>query len=238
MRVPPDQRVGFRRGRRVKFVHVLCACAFLTGCWQPAAAPDKQAPNAAAGPSNPDPRYKGKTRPEWEAALQDSDANRRCAAVKALASVGPDVDWIAPDLVRALDDGSDAVRSAAAVALVSFGEAAVPALKQKVRDRRPAHDPKAPNPQSPLDLDLGLLDMLVYIDPWFAGGLLPAAIASTKDDEPDFRVVAIKALETIRKGNPKQEPSIVAALEKAKMDRNDSVRDAAVEALARLQANK
>jgi hypothetical protein len=174
--------------------------------------------------------------PDHFTLLKADDEPVRCSAVKALALSGPQSPGVLSALTQALDDPSGEVKSLAAIALVSFGEEARRALAERIRSRDKSGDPQPgnPNPRPDPALVLGPVEMLVYLDPWFAGVLLPKAVQVVKTDEGDFKLVAVKAVGVLGLEAPPGSPEaklVREALEKAAGDRRQSVRESAAEFL-------
>ncbi len=71
-----------------------------------------------------EPTYAGRGLRGWTALLDDPQPYRRCAAARALGSIGPDARASVRELTRALDDKDSSVRMEAAVALGRIGPAA------------------------------------------------------------------------------------------------------------------
>jgi len=183
-----------------------------------------------SGPSS------GPTAPDHFALLKADDEQVRCAAVKALAISGPQVSGVLSALTQALDDPSDEVKSLAAIALISFGEAARPALAERIRSRHKSGDPQPdnPNPRPDPALGLGPVEMLVNLDPWFAGVLLPRAVQVVKTEEGDFKLVAVRAVGVLGLEAPPDSPKaklVREVLEEAARDQRQSVRETAAEFL-------
>jgi HEAT repeats len=167
---------------------------------------------------------------EWLAALQSADAATRAAAVKALACAGPDTSGVLPALLTATEDSSEDVKRFAGVAIISFGDQARPALHERMRSRRSPTPSGAPNPRSPPDDFLSCLDLLVYLDPWFAGTLLPTAVVASRTEEDGYRVVAVRALGMMTAGaleNGEQVKLVTDALKQAANDPHKPVADEA-----------
>jgi HEAT repeat protein len=166
-------------------------------------------------------------------ARQDTrPVTERLTKVRQLAVAGRDAEGVAAALVEALDDEDDTVKKVAAVALLSFGEKALPALRKKMPPPDPTpSNSKIPNPQKAPDEFLGIAELIVYHDPWFAGMLLPAAEEVAQDKDPALRVVGVRALAV---GADRQPERIRKVLRAAEKDPDERVRQAAGELLKRL----
>ncbi len=118
----------------------------------------------------------------------------RLVSVRQIASAGPDIEGGPEKLVEALILDEDmAVRKVAAVGLLSFGDKALGPLRKRLppRDAAPS---SVPNPQPAPDELLGVIDLIVYFDPYFAGGLEAACKELMGDANPALRVVGVRAL--------------------------------------------
>jgi len=181
---------------------------------------------------------------DWLGLLTSPDAGVRCSAVKAISCAGPEAPGVLPALLSATEDSSDDVKRFAGVAIVSFGDGARPALDafmEAKRTKRPqgntqgAPNPKSvpdsfPNPNPVPDSFLSCAEMLVYIDPYFAGTLLPTAILASKTEDDGYRVVAVRALGNVTVGsleNREQVKLVTDALKQARKGRHKAVADEA-----------
>jgi HEAT repeat protein len=147
--------------------------------------------------------------------------------VRRLAVAGPDTPGAADGLVEALADEDDAVKKIAAVALLSFGERALPALRKKMPPRAVTSS-GSPNPRKAPEELLGVAELIVYQDPWFAGTMLPAAEEVARDKDPRLRVVGVRALAVGAATPPER---VQKALRRAEKDPDERVRQAARELL-------
>ncbi|HWG42926.1 MAG TPA: HEAT repeat domain-containing protein [Gemmataceae bacterium] len=183
--------------------------------------------------------------------LDKKEPRERVAVVKKLAGGGPDAQGAIPTLMMALEDDDRFVKGFAAVALISFGEKARPALERKHKERERMHKekmkelddlgaiipgkPAAPNPKPAPEGWLGPVDFLVSGDPWFAGTIKPMSLLALRDSDPDFRAVGAKALGFLEGGHPTPDPDVVEALEAARDDPHEQVQSAAKQALKMLR---
>jgi HEAT repeat protein len=169
----------------------------------------------------------------------------RLARVRKLAADGPDKEGATETLVEALDDDDNALKKVAAVALISFGETALGPLRKKLppRDTAPS---KAPNPhKAPVEF-LGLDDLIVSWNPWFAGAIFPAAEELAQDKEPALRIEGVRALlvgagtqeervrEALQTAAKAPDEKVREALQTAAKDPDEKVREAAKDTLKRV----
>src|SRR5207249_1661197 len=83
-----------------------------------------------------------------------------------------------------------------------FGEKARAVLLARQEADRKAKESARGSPvpgKAPLDW-LELPDLIVGMDPWFAGILRPAVLLGLKDRDPQFRALAAKAVPPLLKG--------------------------------------
>ncbi len=189
----------------------------------------------------------GESRSAVPPQLDKKDPGERVATIKMLAGRGPDAEEVIPTLMAALDDDDQSVKGFAAVALISFGEKARPALEKKKqalerkqRDKteeledsisKGPEKSTAPNPKKAPETWLAPVDMLVYCDPWFAGNIEPMSLQALKDEDPNFRVVGARALGFLEGGRLTPDRKIIQALKAARDDPHEKVRSAAEKAL-------
>jgi hypothetical protein len=162
------------------------------------------------------------------AAAQAEDDAARLAAARKAAIAGD----AAACVKAALEDPAKEVRLTAAIGIVATGDAARPALLERAqRAERPGRS--TPNPSKTGPEDLSTSELLAFLDPSFAGALVPAAeLAVLHDAEAGFRAVAARALGEVARTDWLP-PSAKDALERAAKDDDARVREAAQAALAR-----
>ena len=219
---------------------VLC----LLGCADQTPAPKKPQDSSPLAK-----QVKGKTSSEWINLLADNVPEKRLESAKALAAFDPEEPGVGDALFGALKDPNDAIQLTAGIAILAWGDKAIPLFpKQKAGvdkvvvpldpEKVPNPSPgKAPNPSKFLG-PLSPAEELVYYDPWFAGTIIPGCVRALTDEDANFRVKAVKALEILVKGSDRAPDFVIDALKKASNDADESVRKAAIELLSKLEAKR
>lgn len=171
--------------------------------------------------------------PDLTAALRDQDPFVRIAAARALGAIGPAARSAIPALVLALYDPIPAMRMRAAESLAKFGHAAEPAVEALIGLLSPDQAMERPVDDISLEGEVGALleDALDGEGPDIDG------LRGTNSDE--YRTFVINnvrstAARTLARIGPAATDAIPALLEAAR-DRDDSVREAASEALAAIR---
>ena len=123
------------------------------------------------------------------ARLQSPDADERYEAVVRLGGL-PHSFGRQQALLGVLGGDDHAVRLLAGIALLADGvEHVVLPTAPEARE--------TPNPWPASREALGLAERLAYLDPWFAGALLPGLHAAAVDGDARVRRLALRALERL-----------------------------------------
>jgi hypothetical protein len=98
-------------------------------------------------------------------------------------------------LARGVRDGDDAVRLMAGIVVIGDGPTEHAGWLQPRREApAPSTSRSTPNP-SPREGPLSPLEALVYLDPWFAGTLVPGALVAAQDGDARVRTLGQRALD-------------------------------------------
>jgi hypothetical protein len=166
--------------------------------------------------------YQGKPASFWIGQLQDHDPFFRLDAVRALEHIGPKEKAIVLALARMLNDSSEVVRTAAALALSRrFGPEAASAIPELIGCLKDRHHY--------LHLRVLAVRTLGNIGP-SDPAVLPVLLAALQDEEPLVRRVTLQTLGTM---GPRAKIA-VPALRKAQADSDPAVRQEAVDALTKI----
>jgi hypothetical protein len=102
-------------------------------------------------------------------------------------------------LAAAVRDSDDSVRLLAAIVIVGDAPNELPASLKPPASSTP-NPFRTPNPERAQDLSR--TEALVYIDPWFAGTLLPGALKAAQDRDERVRALGRRALKELRPDSP------------------------------------
>jgi hypothetical protein len=124
------------------------------------------------------------------AQLRSADPAVRHAAVVRLGMLAHS-DARREGLAGAVRDTDEKVRLMAGIIVVGDGPGEHASWLQVPPE---ATRPPTPNPTRSEAADLTHVDELVYLDPWFAGTLLPGAMAAANDGDARIRTLGNRAL--------------------------------------------